>query len=77
MTPNKSFSVDTMTKDLTAGQDRPMWPLTSYGPAKFVPTVLGGLDESPEELRVKAVTAMKAGNISEYVRPCIAPEMMF
>lgn len=62
-------SIDSMTKDLTVGQDRPSWPLASYGPAKYVPTVLGGLDESQEELRVKTVAALKAGNIQEYVCP--------
>ncbi len=44
-----------------------MWPLTSYGPAKHVPTLIGGLDESPEELRVRAVQALKAGTTAEYV----------
>lgn len=44
-----------------------MWPLSSYGPAKHEPVVIGGLDESPEELRLKAVTALKAGTTDEYV----------
>ena len=62
------ISVDSITKDLTAGQDRPLWPLSSYGPAKHVPNVIQGLDESPEELRCKAFTATKAGSMQDYVR---------
>lgn len=57
-----------MTKDVTPLQDKPLWPLSSYGAAKYEPIVIGGLDESPEELRVKAVTVLKAGSINEYVR---------
>jgi hypothetical protein len=57
-----------MTKDLTAQVDKPLWPLSSYGPAKQEPNLLSGLDESPEELRVRAVTALRAGNANEYVR---------
>lgn len=60
--------MESMTKDVTPQQDKPLWPLSSYGAAKYEPIVIGGLDESPEELRVKAVTALKAGTINEYVR---------
>lgn len=56
-----------MASDLKTGGDRPIWPLSSYGPAKHEPVLLGGLDESPEELRVRAFTATQAGNINEYV----------
>ena len=56
-----------MTKDLTTQVDKPLWPLSSYGPAKCEPNLLSGLDESPEELRVRAVTALRAGNGNEYV----------
>lgn len=56
-----------MKKDLTPNIDRPLWLLSSYGPAKYVPTLLSGLDESQEELRVKAVTALKAGTSQDYV----------
>ncbi|PFH50402.1 hypothetical protein AMATHDRAFT_40861 [Amanita thiersii Skay4041] len=62
-----SFSVDSMTKDLTPQIDKPMWPLSSYGPAKFEPNLLQGLDESPEELRVRAKMALQAKNPNEYV----------
>ena len=62
------FSIDSMTRDLTAHVDKPLWPLSSYGPAKSEPNLLSGLDESPEELRVRAVTALRAGNTNEYVR---------
>jgi nucleoporin NUP42 len=57
-----------MTKDLTVNQDRPLWPLSSYGPAKQVPNVIQGLDESPEELRVRAFAAAKGVLSPDYVR---------
>jgi nucleoporin NUP42 len=56
-----------LKKDLTTGIDRPMWPLSSFGSAKHEPNLVAGLDESQEELRFKAFTALKAGNTSEYV----------
>jgi nucleoporin NUP42 len=62
-----------MTKDLTPGQEKPMWPLTSYGPGKFQPLLVGGLDESFEELRLRAVTAIKSGITDEYVRITRSP----
>ena len=45
-----------------------MWPLSSYGAAKAEPTLIANLDESPEELRCKAVQALKSGNVQDYVR---------
>lgn len=57
-----------MTKDLTPNAEKPLWLLSSYAPSKYEPTLLTGLDESPEELRVMAHTATKAGNLAEYVR---------
>ncbi|KAJ6524268.1 hypothetical protein DFH09DRAFT_1189749 [Mycena vulgaris] len=63
-----AYTTESIQNDLTMGHERPMWPFTSYGPAKFEPTVLHGLDESPEELRLKATNAMKAGNVHEYAR---------
>ena len=56
-----------MTADLTPQSDKPIWPLSSYGTAKHEPTLLKDLDESPEELRVRAVAAIQAGNVNEYV----------
>lgn len=56
-----------MTSDLTPQTDKPLWPLSSYGAAKHEPTLLKDLDESPEELRVRAATAIRAGNVNEYV----------
>lgn len=57
-----------MAADVTPLKDKPLWPLSSYGPAKHEPVVINGLDESPEELRLKAVTALKAGTTDDYVR---------
>lgn len=58
-----------MTKDLAnPGAEKPLWPLTSYAPTKYVPVLIGGIDESFEELRVRAVMALQSGTISTYVR---------
>lgn len=57
-----------MIADVTPLKEKPLWPLSSYGPSKYEPIVISGLDESPEELRLKAVTALKAGTTDEYVR---------
>ena len=57
-----------MTKDFDVKADKPSWPLSSYGPAKHEKNLLPSLDESFEELRFKAATASRNGNINEYVR---------
>ncbi|KAF6764154.1 hypothetical protein DFP72DRAFT_870911 [Ephemerocybe angulata] len=59
------FTFDGIKDDLS--KEKPSWPLSSYGPAKYEPTMVAGLDMSFEELRVKAVEAQKAGNVNEYV----------
>jgi nucleoporin NUP42 len=56
-----------MTKDLTVQVDKPLWPLSSYGPSKHEVNLISNLDESPDELRVRAAAAIKAGAISDYV----------
>ncbi|KAF8637015.1 hypothetical protein AX17_003100, partial [Amanita inopinata Kibby_2008] len=61
------FSVDSMTRDLTAQMEKPLWPLSSYGPAKNEPNLLSGLDESFEELRVRAASALRSSNANEYM----------
>ena len=63
-----TFSLDSMTKDLTLTFDRPSWILSCYGPAKNQPTIIRDMDESMEELRVKAVQATRTGAVQEYVR---------
>ncbi|KAG8690526.1 hypothetical protein FRC11_010941 [Ceratobasidium sp. 423] len=61
------FDADSLRKDLTQGIDRPLYPLSSYGPGKCVPCIIDGLDQSPEELRVAAWTATReAGGIEAY-----------
>lgn len=60
-------SQEGIARDLTQGQDKPIWPLSSYGPAKGEPTIIEGLDESAEEMRWKALQAVQSGNIAEYV----------
>lgn len=60
-------SIESMTKDFTPQMEKPLWPMSSYGPAKYEPILVSNLDESPEELRVRAMTAIKSGSISDYV----------
>lgn len=62
------LSLETMTRDFDVKADKPSWSLSSYGPAKNEKNLLPPLDESPEELRFKAATAIRNGNINEYVR---------
>ncbi|KAI9447861.1 hypothetical protein H4582DRAFT_1772106, partial [Lactarius indigo] len=62
------LSLETMTKDFDVRSDKPSWSLSSYGPAKNEKNILPPLDESPEELRFKAVAAMRNGNINEYLQ---------
>lgn len=56
-----------MTRDFDVKADKPSWSLSSYGPAKNEKNLLPPLDESPEELHLKAVTAIRSGKINEYV----------
>lgn len=60
-------SIDVLKGDLTPLIDKPIWPLSSYAPAKYEPILLGGLDESPEELRFRAFSANQSGAFTEYV----------
>lgn len=60
------FSQDGMAKDLTPNNEKPIWPMSSFGPAKYEPTIIAGLDISPEELRFKAIQALNSGNAAEY-----------
>ncbi|ELU43455.1 F-box-like domain-containing protein [Rhizoctonia solani AG-1 IA] len=63
---NLPFSAESLRKDLTQGIDRPLYPLSSYGPSKSIPCIIDGLDQSPEELRVAAWTANRdAGGIEK------------
>ncbi|KAF9235577.1 hypothetical protein BU15DRAFT_77894 [Melanogaster broomeanus] len=62
------YTTESIAHDITPYKDKPLWPLSSYGPAKHEVVVIGGLDESPEELRLKAVTALKTVTIHEYVQ---------
>ncbi|PAV21417.1 hypothetical protein PNOK_0404400 [Pyrrhoderma noxium] len=60
------FSQEGLAKDITPGFEKPLWPFSSFGPAKFESTIIAGLDISPEELRFKALEALRSGNPVEY-----------
>ncbi len=62
-----ALSETSMSNDLTSMKDKPLLPLSSYGAAKYEPNLITSQEESPEELRVRAVMALKAGNSNEYV----------
>ena len=51
-----------MQADLT--KERPIYPLSVYGPGKGEPTLIGA-DVSPEELRLKFYAAR--GDLNSYV----------
>lgn len=57
-----------MGKDIRPGVEKPLWGLSSYGPAKLEPNLISGLDMSFEELRVNAVIALQNNTVAEYVR---------
>jgi len=59
-----AFSAESIKQDLTI--ERPIWALTSYGPAKNEPNLIGGIDLSPDELRWEYVQAVKANNPQLY-----------
>ena len=59
-----------MKKDFGPNGEKPLWPLSVYGPAKHEPNLSPSLDESPEELRIRAVQAKAANTIPDYVRYC-------
>lgn len=49
--------------------ERPIWPLSSYGPGKNAPLQLmeGDIEQSPEEMRVRHYLAVASGNPQESV----------
>jgi nucleoporin NUP42 len=59
---------ETIKDDLTG--DRPIWPLSSYGPGKNAPLQLmeGDVEQSPEEMRVRHYLAVAKGNPQESVQ---------
>lgn len=48
-------------------KNRPIWKLSSYGPAKYEPNLLTGSDVSQEEMRLRAYEALSLGKMDEYV----------
>ncbi|KAJ3924417.1 MAG: hypothetical protein NXY57DRAFT_969944, partial [Lentinula lateritia] len=62
------FSSESLSSDITLGKEKPLWPLSSYGPAKYEPVIVVGLDACPEELRVKAWEAKVQNNLNGYIQ---------
>ncbi|KAE9404129.1 hypothetical protein BT96DRAFT_439985 [Gymnopus androsaceus JB14] len=62
------FTQDSITLDLTLGKEKPLWPLSSYGPAKNEPNVISGLDISSEELRFNAWEAKAKNDLNGYIQ---------
>ena len=61
------MTVDGIKADLTV--ERPIWPLSSYGPGVNAPRQLieGDLEQSFEEVRLQYYLAQVAGTIPAYV----------
>ncbi|KAG8914751.1 hypothetical protein FRC00_011122 [Tulasnella sp. 408] len=60
------FTAESVKKDLTRGDERPEWPLSTYGPAKHQPTYITGTDLSPEEMRVRAYEVRAQKSLDKY-----------
>ncbi|OQO05188.1 hypothetical protein B0A48_08208 [Cryoendolithus antarcticus] len=62
-----NVTADNIRVDLTT--DRPIWPLTAYGPGRNAPAQLieGDLEMSPEEMRVMYYLAMTTGNTQQAI----------
>jgi nucleoporin NUP42 len=69
-----SDRAESILKDITHREEKPLWPLTSYGPSKSLLTLIADLDESPEELRVKAAQALRSNSVDQYVSSLTAPK---
>jgi nucleoporin NUP42 len=66
MTSHVAATVENLKPDL---RERPIWPLSSFGPGKNPPCqLIDGKDVSPEEARVMAYLAQTEGNLAAYVR---------
>lgn len=61
------FRAESIQRDLTPGQEKPIWPFSAYGPAKCEPNLLTKGEVSHEELRVKFWEAKTQNNPSLYV----------
>ena len=66
------LSYDTIKADLTPndqGGERPIWPLSSYGPGRDAPRQLleGAIEQSFEEVRLEYYVARASGNEQSYV----------
>lgn len=64
------LSSDSIRSDL--GSERPQWVLSAYGPGKEAPEQLWGgqIEQSPEEMRLHAMTSEAAGNLQGAVSCC-------
>lgn len=73
-TPAYGLSRDGIKADLTTGEngEKPIWPLSCYGPGKDAPRQLieGECEQSPEEVRLQYYLARASGNqadLQQYV----------
>jgi nucleoporin NUP42 len=65
-------TIENLRPDLT---ERPIWPLSSFGPGKNPPChLIEGKDVSSEEARVMAYLSQAEGNPAAYVRLPRQPE---
>ncbi len=62
------LNIEGIKSDLTTGDERPIWPLSSYGPGRDAPRQLleGSLEQSFEEIRLQYYLAKASGNTQSY-----------
>lgn len=67
---------DAIQKDLQ--EERPEWILSAYGPGRDAPEQLWGgiIEQSPEEMRLHAMTCEAAGNLQGAVSPRTLPSAL-
>lgn len=67
---NNPYNVSGETIKLDLTTERPIWPLSSYGPGRNAPLQLmeGDIEQSPEEMRVRHYLALSKGNPQESIQ---------
>jgi hypothetical protein len=67
--PPRRYRLDTRVIDTDLSVERPLWPLSAYGPGLNAPRQLieGDVEISPEEMRYQAYLLKSQGNDSQIV----------
>jgi nucleoporin NUP42 len=67
--PSRRYRLDTRVVDADLSVERPIWPLSAYGPGVNAPRQLieGDVEISPEEMRLQAYLLKSQGNEGQIV----------